>query len=206
MSGGYTIKKTEEKKGGNFYIGSLSMFFIFLSFINYYVLNIYRMPFQLETVIFMMPFTLSGMLIHKFIEKIKKVKLFYGIILIIIGFITSVFWNQHVDYVSSSYGSLSIFYLSAAVSISGWAIACTKIDWNVPSYIGRNTLPILLMHKFPIVFFQIFLLSLLEKEYVGTVIALVIASISCALCLIVSYPIKRHFPFMLGLKKRSNAE
>lgn len=199
----YPILKLEYKQTNNLYLGSVLAFFVLLSLINYYFLHINGLPFQLETLVYMMPFTLAGALVHKCAGKIQKVKIIYGVVFVIVGFITNVFLNPHIDHVSyesSIYGCLPIFYISAVFSISGWIIVCTNVNWNIFSYIGRNTLPILLMHKFPIIFFQVIFLSLLEKKYVGTIFAILFASISCALCLIVAFPLKRYLPFVLGMK------
>ena len=88
------------------------------------------------------------------------------------------------------------------MSVLGFTLLCFFIlTLKVISYIGSNTMPILLMHKFPVVFFHTlcpFISErLADKSLFWSAIA---ALLSIGLCLLVALPIHRIAPFVLGEK------
>ena len=89
------------------------------------------------------------------------------------------------------FGSLGICFLSM------WIGNCKSLE-----YIGRNTLAILVMHKFPVLLFQtVGPLKALLANYdsiAGVMAAALVSVLSIILCLTVECIIRRFAPFLLG--------
>ena len=84
------------------------------------------------------------------------------------------------------------------ISLVQWAdIKCSTVE-----YIGKNTLVILVAHKFPIMFCSIILSSVLhvsiENEAVSFIAGTVVAAISIVGCLIVGRIMERICPVLIG--------
>ena len=95
-----------------------------------------------------------------------------------------------------------LFYIVAFVSIAGYIMVLQSASSKPLSYVGRNTLPILLMHKFPIIALQMVLGGVMAKNSIlGMAIVIVIAVVSCAMSLVAGEIIKRIAPFALGTVK-----
>ena len=163
--------------------------------------------FKVDVVIAMLPFSLSGVLFSKFAAQnqkaVRKPYIFIlSLLCIAAGGFSALKLNVLVGYQSSEYGRILIFYLSAFMSVLGFTLLCFFIQkLKVISYIGSNTMPILLMHKFPVVFFHTlcpFLSErLTDKPLFWSVIA---ALLPTRLCLLVALPIRKIAPFVLGEK------
>ena len=112
-------------------------------------------------------------------------------------------FQKRVGYSISRYENLLVFYLCAFSSVLGYTMLTQFVSGKLFSYVGRNTLPILLMHKFPIVFFQLFLTKTMAKsDTLGVAIALVMAVAACAMSLVAGEIITRICPFALGKRKK----
>ncbi len=156
-----------------------------------------------------MPFTILGYAVKNssfsFDVLSIKARVLVGIYLVLMGAGVS-FMNYDtvfVVYVASGYGILPLFYISALFSTFGYMLLCSCVSSKVTEYIGRNTLPILLMHKFPILLFQlIFRIQLVKGGAVNIMISIGITLVSVAMSLAVGAFIDRFLPFMFGKKYR----
>lgn len=163
--------------------------------------------FKADVAIAMLPFSLSGVLFSKFAAQnqktLRKPYIFIlSLLCVAAGGFSALKLNVLVGYQSSEYGRILIFYLSAFMSVLGFTLLCFFIPkLKVISYIGSNTMPILLMHKFPVVFFHTlcpFISErLADKSLFWSAIA---ALLSIGLCLLVALPIHKIAPFVLGEK------
>ena len=163
--------------------------------------------FKADVAIAMLPFSLSGVLFSKFAAQnqktLRKPYIFIlSLLCVAAGGFSALKLNILVGYQSSEYGRILIFYLSAFMSVLGFTLLCFFIPkLKVISYIGSNTMPILLMHKFPVVFFHTlcpFISErLADKSLFWSAIA---ALLSIGLCLLVALPIHKIAPFVLGEK------
>lgn len=114
--------------------------------------------FKADVAIAMLSFSLSGVLFSKFAaqnqKNLRKPYIFIlSLLCVAAGGFSALKLNILVGYQSSEYGRILIFYLSAFMSVLGFTMLCFFIPkLKVISYIGSNTMPILLMHKFPVVF------------------------------------------------------
>ncbi len=196
---------SDTKKGSNaIWISVFATFFV-LAFLNYYVFNIKKLPFGFETMVYMFPFFMAGYYFkeNNLLAKIQgKLRVVLGIVFIIIGAVLACMADHCVDYAYSIYNNLFLFYIVAFVSIMGYTLLLQSFSSKLLVYVGRNTLPILLMHKFPIIALQMVLGGIMAKnDILGMCITVVIAVVSCVLSLIAGEIITRIAPFALGTVK-----
>lgn len=155
----------------------------------------------------MLPFSLSGVLFSKLVmpnqKAIRKPYIFIlSLLFIAAGGFFALKLNILVGYQSSGYGRILIFYLSAFMSVLGFTLLCFFIPKpKIISYIGSNTMPILLMHKFPVVFFHTLCPFISERLADKSLFwSFIVALFSIGLCLLVALPIRKVAPFVLGEK------
>lgn len=120
-------------------------------------------PFGFETVVALFPLFWLGRVIreYKLSEKGSYIeKSIIGVGSIIFGLFVESF-NSNVDYVSDYYGKKYILFFLAAMTISiGLCMIATMLP-ILPKieYFGRNTLPVLGLHKFFVMYFYLFAIS-----------------------------------------------
>lgn len=191
------------------HIVTLIAMIIILAFntVNYYWLDIKCLPFGLETAMYMLPIMLFGFLIRPYIY-IDSFKIYQKIICSILflglGAITSFAIGASVSFVSSIYGNLFVFYASCVLSIVGFVFLSSLIDFKWLNYIGQNTMAILILHKFPIVFMQLLVGKFMKNSWVNNIcLSVIITVVSILLSLICSAIITTVAPVMLGKNKKS---
>ena len=184
------------------------VFFIILQYLNNTFLHISILPFKLETVITLLPFLMIGYLLKPLAQKLlgtkfKYHKLIYisiSILLLLAGGLLGIY-NKEAGYLGNYYGNTFIFYISALLTIFGVCIIGSFIyQIKIMNYIGQHTLPIMLMHKFPIEFICILFIKSPLKDS-NFIIALSITIISIILCCLVELLILKICPFILGKRK-----
>lgn len=111
--------------------------------------------------------------------------------------------NIIVSVMTATYGNIGIFYISTLLSLAGYVwIAQWLPEIKALEYIGRNTMPILLMHKFPVLFVALlanrlpFLNALSEQQ--SLTFSLATALFAIIACLLAGNIIGRLFPVVLG--------
>lgn len=175
------------------------------------------LPFGLESAFFVFAFFQIGVIINQrglttqiaITGKNKAVMVAIIIALFVaIGFISA--YNGFAQVKALAFGR-SIFCLIATsilgiIAVVIFSMLAENTRWL--QYIGQNTLPILLMHKFPILFFQMIIKPvgrLLEQgdSAAGVVCAVIVGAITVALCLIVNMIIERVFPIAVGKERKA---
>lgn len=152
-----------------------------------------NLPFAIETIIFLSPFFWGGKALKHIIPKtltnkdMLLARSICGIVLIAVGiWMTSN--NGNVDYVCDAYGNSYVIFLLAAYAISVGSILCIQIlpVFQPLIYLGKNTIPVLGMHKFPIMAFVVFVLPRVGSAWskAALPISLVVALVSIFLCLV----------------------
>lgn len=127
--------------------------------LNVNFLHFYGLPFNIENAVFMSGFFALGMCIKRsalFCDKVRFSMLhtLLAILLIAVGAVLSQM-NGHIAYSWSLYGSYPIFTAAALCGCIGWVLLCRQIpSAGFVEKVGASTLAILVMHKFPILFFQ----------------------------------------------------
>lgn len=185
------------------------LFVIALTILGYILsaMKIY-LPLQLEAAMCMMIFTYLGILIKENKEKLKASKLckiltskryLYVVFLIVtIGLCSLlVYNNETISVMQDKYGNYVMYSVVSILMIINIMIISKIINkiWkkqNIISYIGQNTLIILLLHKFPILFFQYIcplIKNILNKSdtFFNNILAIVIAIIVIVMCIICKY-------------------
>ena len=161
------------------------------------------LPFQLEAAMCMMIFTYIGIIIRENMYKIKQCTkiiqkrnfsiLIYFIVTLVLSCIL-IFNNSIISVMDDKYGNYLIFFITSILMISDVMLISCFINriikkQKIISYIGQNTLIILLLHKFPILFFQELcpiVKDILNKNdsIVNNIIAIIISIIVILACMI----------------------
>ena len=108
-----------------------------------------------------------------------------------------------VNYSGDTFPNIAAFMTTAVLGSFGICFLSMWIETCKPmEYIGRNTLAILVMHKFPVLLFQtVGPMKALLASYdsiAGVMAAALVSVLSIILCLIVEWIIRRFVPFLLG--------
>lgn len=173
------------------------------------VIELPNLPFGLETAIYMFPFFTLGRVIGSIQGKLASVNPMSKVAIATICITAGTFMtigNGQVSYNADSYGNHGfVYFLAMAMLLCiGFVIIATCILNGVKSinYVGKNTVGIMVMHKFPIMFFVgLFPLS---KRLIGTyplAVSIVVATLSVVMCLVASEIIYRVCPIVLGRRK-----
>lgn len=182
---------------------------VLVAFILYEKIRLPNLPFGLETAIYMFPFFTLGKVIGSIQGKLASANPMSKVAIATICIAAGTFMtigNGQISYNADSYGKHGFVYflVMATLLCIGFVIIATCIPNGVKSinYVGKNTVGIMVMHKFPILFFVgLFPLS---KRLIGTyplAVSIVIATLSVVMCLVVSEIIYRVCPIVLGRRK-----
>lgn len=167
-----------------------------------------KFPFQFESAVLMVAFVELGLFFkkHKIIEKSSSHKSCLFIVrgLLFIG-ISAAEVNGIAEVRNYHYGKYPILFLIAACAMT-WAVCLisNKIKCNtILEQVGRISFPILLMHKFPILFFQSVLpvtKNLLEKPDTveGFLCSFTVSCITVSMCYIGALIIRKIAPMIIG--------
>jgi acyltransferase len=173
------------------------------------VVELPNLPFGLETAIYMFPLFTLGKVIGSIQGKLASANPMSKVAIATICIAAGTFMtigNGQVSYNADSYGKHGFVYflVMAMLLCIGFVIIATCIPNGVKSinYVGKNTVGIMVMHKFPILFFVgLFPLS---KRLIGTyplAVSIVVATLSVVMCLVASEIIYRVCPIVLGRRK-----
>lgn len=127
--------------------------------INHNLLHLHGLPFNIENAVFMSGFFALGMCIKTtplYCDKkrFSPLQAAAAVLLLAVGAALSQM-NGHIAYSWSLYGTYWIYMAAALTGCSGWALLCRQLPRCRPiEAVGASTLAILVMHKFPILFFQ----------------------------------------------------
>lgn len=182
-----------------------------LCVLNSAVFKIDVLFWKADVSVFMVYFFLLAAMIRPLLAKAAAnwVSLALALFLFLLGGFLA-FRNSLIGYLANRYGNVLLFYLGSTCTILALcfvSILISHLNMQAISkmmvYVGQRTLPILLMHKFPILFFQVLFPWTKQPlrnndPYVGLVVAIV----SIGGCLIVEGIWKKTFGVMLT--KRSN--
>lgn len=183
---------------------------VLVAFILYEKIRLPNLPFGLETAIYMFPFFALGKVIGsvkgEFTRKSILVKIAVTVGCLVVGTFMTI-GNGQVSYNADSYGTHGFgYFLVMAIMLCVGFVSlamCFPNGVTPINYVGRNTVGIMVMHKFPILFF-VGLLPI-SKKLIGTyplVASSMIAILSIGMCLAASEVIYRVCPIALGKRKR----
>ena len=166
------------------------------------------LPLQLEAGMCMLVFTYIGIWVRKNKEKLESNKIYKNIVkrksIAIVFFIVTIFistvlvyHNETVSVMHDNYGDYLKYSVSSISMIINIMIISSFIDYvmgkqKIISYIGQSTLVILLLHKFPILFFQEIcpiIKNLLNQNdtILNNIISIIVSFIVIFMCMICKY-------------------
>ena len=122
-----------------------------------------------------------------------------GVALIAVSIAVSV-TNTHIAYNPSMYGVYWKFMVSSLCGVIGWTLIMRRIPQNrMCTYIASTTIAILVMHKFPIVFFQTIVPVVKDYLFVNNIwVALIITVVVMVMCAVVERIISAFIPEVFG--------
>lgn len=184
----------------------LSLSFLLIGGIVYYFFNT-AYPFGFETALVMLFFYFLGHQLKQFPMPSNKPKLIVTIACLSLGFMIHLS-NGRISCMNNDYkNSYFIFIASATFSLIGYCYLFSFFKkCNLLSYLGKHTIPILVIHKMPLVVFQSKLGIISTYLKTGTVpiqiaLALLMATFSIFLSLLVYHIISKFFPIIYGETK-----
>ena len=181
-----------------------------VAFTLYEKIGLPNLPLGLETAIYMFPFFAFGKVIgsvkDEFTRKSILVKIAVTVGCLAVGTYMTI-GNGQISYNADSYGTHGFGYflvIAGMLCVGFVSLAMCFPNGVTPiNYVGRNTVGIMVMHKFPILFFVgLFPIS---KKLIGTyplVVSIMVAILSIGMCLAVSEVIYRVCPIALGKRKK----
>lgn len=197
-----------------YYFGAAAIFAV-IGYCNTVYFGNAALPFGLETAVNMAPFFFIGLALSssshfkiKEIDPTKKTMVLAALCfaLALLAVVANARFGI-VDYVADAYRNWFLFYLGV-IGQGIWFVvlfAAIRSCW-ILEYIGKHTMSILVLHKYPIVFSQVVL------SFAGSpstwlnlgnpIIALAVSFASIALCLLLErFFIQPLIPWSLGIRK-----
>lgn len=175
----------------------------------------FSLPFSLELMLKMYPFFLLGKILAKYLLNLSdkpnlRVRFLVCAVisLLLTGFLANIL--PSVNYTNNDIQVPLLFYVVAVIGICGiycLSVCLQNAKWLL--FLGKRTMAVLTMHKFPIVFFQIFgpLTVVLSKpdSFLGVSLAIICTAVSIVLSLAIGYIIELYFPLLLGIQKQKES-
>lgn len=185
----------------------LSILFLIIGGIFYTYFNA-AYPFGFETALVMLYFYFLGHQLKQINVSSNKVKVAIGVTSLIAGFIIHLF-NGRISCMNNDYkNNYLIFILSASFTVIGYSYLFSLIKKCPPlSYLGKHTIPILVVHKMPLVVFQskFGIISTYLKEgniFCQISLSLIMAICSILLSILAYKVICRFMPIVYGEDKK----
>ena len=183
----------------------------------------WNLPFHLESAVFLVGFSEVGVLlswivkqcaITETIHKENRIPALLGAVALLVIGLGLCWANGSVDIRSHHFGKIPVLLPCIAVCFCGATIWLSMIleKSRVLALLGASSLAIMLMHKFPILFFQMivpFTRDCLKAADTakGTACGIAVAMISAMLCLVAEKIIVLIFPACVGKTQvRKNAK
>ena len=187
---------------------------IVIACVCYRYFKLHTLFMEFESAIYLMPFFCAGKVLCSYsgylYSKLRKMKFstYMYLIMIIAGSAIG-FFNGVPGYLSDGYGrSYALFALSAMVICLGiiGTVVGLQIKLGKLEYIGKRTLSILVMHKFPIMLFSILVTKVLKisinNYFLELVVCLCGAGVTVVCCLIGDMIIDRICPVLVGKQRK----
>ncbi|MCM1047904.1 MAG: acyltransferase [Clostridiales bacterium] len=165
------------------------------------------LPFEMESAIFMSFFFGIGLLLRSWGGQNRKIihlhivgkNGLWFVIWITIAVIGT-YMNGHANARVDNFGNILLFifnvlWISGGIIYISYAIQ----RWLLAEYIGKRTLAILVMHKYPIMFLKLFPFIQRELEKCNFIIEISVALITIMCCLAAEKIISRFVPQLYGI-------
>ena len=171
------------------------------------------LPFHFESAIYAMPVFGTGLLIREYSlthKPAEEISWSVTVIFCVLGLALCAWLGIFDTHISLMHGTFNGYFRALAIrliqSLSVLLLAIKISHCRLLSYIGQRSFAILLMHKFPILFFQNVIPGaerLFEKGFrFRAASEIVLSVVTIALCLVVERPVSRIAPFLIGEKRK----
>lgn len=195
----------------------LRMIYIFVCFVvSYFITNNpdFYLPLSFEQAFFYSALMEFGILMKSVYTKKYDNKLLIILLIpmFVIGYIVSI-KNYPYSIQGFYLGKNYILFIINVINLFSALVFLSKLLKNnyVFNLVGRNTIGILCMHKFPVLFFTAYIpfvnkqiINPKEDTILRNMVAISVALISIALCLIAIFVIDNICPYILGENKKKN--
>lgn len=166
------------------------------------------LPFSAENALVLLPLFYFGIILRRVNWPTLSYcgKMVAGIVIFSVGLIAAMLnaRNGIVDYVATACRSYPLFLVGSVFQCGGLMLVLSNIESaNMLSLIGRQTMAILVMHKFPIVFCQIILANVVVfgvAALANPLAALIVSFLAIGACLEAGSLLNRFAPWVLGSK------
>lgn len=183
--------------------------YLMASFIYQYG-KITNLPFGFETAIYLFPFFSAGMCWRYTADcrhhLNKRKEYFFEVILLAMGTL-GIMLQDNIDYVCDEYRNYMLFFISASCIVFGTIsfFEHKSISCNLLEYIGKRSLAIMVLHKFPLLFFEeVFIPTKFFYKQYQSIAAYLITIVSVFMCLIAEKIIAKVCPILIGSYKIEN--
>ena len=164
------------------------------------------LPFSIENAIVLFPFFYLGTRMGRvdWTAFPSSKRLLVGVLMFAFGSMAAALNAQYgiVDYVATACRLYPLFLAAALLQSCGLVVLLSACgSSSCVAYIGRRTMPILVMHKFPVVLIQIVLSGVtLSGSHIlaNPLVALLSSMVAIALCLLVNCVLARWVPWVFG--------
>lgn len=220
---GKLTDKFKKRSSKAIIISSFILLSVLWGFLNNLVFDIHYLPFNFDAALHMIAFFLLGYLLTQsgateYMSKLKSIpSLILGVCIMGAG---AYFASLNISasggffkirMLGSVYGNMWAACPATFLGIIGFVFICMSVKKSkVLDYIGKHTLSILVMHKFPIVFYQGLCIPILKKltsgiaqNYIDIILlaaGLAAVALGVALPLLAELIIDKIFPPALGKK------
>ena len=166
------------------------------------------LPWKLDAAVYMLPFFIVGYVLmeYEWVERIQKCSSFIRI-LVAFALIGMGAWlglsNEEANYLGNYIGNILMTYLSAFASCIGiCALSMLIPDIRLLTYVGKSTLCILLMHKFPVLLFQVVIPYVAHRIGNQSILtSVVVTVVTIALCCVAQWILSVLCPIAIGKQK-----
>ena len=174
------------------------------------VVRLDGLPMGIETACYLFPFFALGKIVQRYRKLLEGTcvwsKLIAGVCLITAGTLLSTN-NSLISYNADNYGKMGYVYFLTQGTLLCVGFSCLAAikekSGVIARWLSENTLGIMVMHKFPILFFVALLPMTKELVREAPLIgSILIACSSVVLCVVVSNIIVKVCPTLLGVRRK----
>lgn len=212
---GYAIIRLSERSEKRTVSNIILLLFAILGIIYAYLNSKYRFAgkefWKSDIILSIIVFFVAGYLFqeYKMYAKVMKmpkiITVLLAVLLMTAGFVIALY-NGEIKYYSGIFYNVFEFYSSAFLSVLGVCFICILLpEIKCFTAIGRITVSVLVMHKFPILFFQYVIpytsAGLQQNSFI---MGFTVTAISIALCYVAHIIIKKICPIVLGIQQKKS--
>lgn len=192
-------------RGDKKHLLNTSILLIIIGYVESITSGNLLMPWHINSVPVGCALIIIGYLAYGYIreneEKIKEINILVAIGLIIIGAYIAIWINGKVSFGGNNYKSIILTFSSLFCTIAGITLFLMKIKkFGILSFIGRNSLIILAIHKPIILILRYFIPGFKTQSWFSTILGVLMF-----ICLLpITYLIDKFMPFLVGNLNKYN--